>query len=144
MPDESDVLLRVIVPGKPVGKAPARTFLQGGRVVTTTPPNVRAWEAKAAALMREAWAGREPLRELVGLHVVSVCVRPKRLSPGKWPERVPHVVRPDGSNVQKCAEDAATKAGVWADDCLVQQWSGSKWYAAPGEEPHVAVTVYRL
>lgn len=45
------------IDGKPAPKGRPRTFVQGGRVVTTTPPKTRAWEERVAWVATAA-AGR--------------------------------------------------------------------------------------
>lgn len=78
----------------------------------------------------------------VCLDVTFVLKRPARIKKKNSPSgRIAHTVRPDMDNLLKAIKDAATKAGIWQDDCQVTTINASKVYAAKGEGPKVEITV---
>jgi Holliday junction resolvase RusA-like endonuclease len=138
-------LVEVVVPGQPVGKGRPRASVQRGRVRMRTPPKTAAWEAFAAAWARVAHRGRAPIEEAVGVEVVAVLTRPKRLMRKKdAAHRLIAPVKPDIDNVCKAAIDALVLAGVLADDNQVVELVASKWYAAKDEDPSVVIRVCLL
>jgi Holliday junction resolvase RusA-like endonuclease len=149
-------LLTLTIPGEPVGKGRPKFARRGAFVTTRTPEKTAAWEAGAATLMSEAWAGRAPLDQPVALTVEAIAGRSKDLllkSPTnkggltrKALEREPHLVerlwrtkKPDGDNVAKAVGDALVKAGVVCDDTRIVDWRIRCLTAAIGEGPSVVV-----
>lgn len=84
-------------------------------------------------------AGQRPEAPLGGSLAVlaeTVCTRPKS---GKLASP-----RGDADNFAKGPLDAATKAGVWEDDCKAEVLVSIKRYAAPGEAAGVTLHIGRL
>lgn len=139
----TDPVLHVVIPGPPKGKASVRVYSRGGRIGRVMP--TASWESHAALVLAAAWGGRPTLTGPVRVDVLVVLARPARLRRRKDPAGlIPAPVRPDGSNAQKAIEDAVTKAGVWADDGQVVEWSGRKMYAERDGAPRVEVTIWTL
>ena len=138
-------LVEVVVPGQPVGKGRPRASVQRGRVRMRTPPKTAAWEALAAGWARVAWRGRPPIEEAVGVEVVAVLTRPKRLRrKTDAPGRLVAAVKPDIDNICKAAIDALVLGRVLGDDNQVAELVASKWYAAKDEGPSVVIRVCAL
>ena len=98
------------------------------------------WKAIVLAAMMER-APREPIDGPVAVVWSAAFERPKshfingNRERGTLKNDAPslHAVKPDIDNVEKLLFDAATKAGMWTDDCRVCHASGVKGYARPGE-----------
>jgi len=114
------------IPGQPVGKKRPRTFLQGGKVITTTPPETREYEkrvllcAKAAGVCREATA--KPL---------SVTVR----------AFMGDARRRDLDNVIKSITDALN-GHAFNDDTQIVELHGSK--SIDRENPRAEVEIVEI
>jgi Holliday junction resolvase RusA-like endonuclease len=129
------------VPGKPVPASRGRAFVQGGRIIVTTPPGYRRWKNDAGVLARQAMAGREPLTCPVELSVQAYVP----IAPG-WPAWRKDAARhndiepcgsPDLDNIIKAAMDALNQV-VWVDDSQVVELEAGKQYS---QEPGVFITV---
>lgn len=137
-------LLDAIILGEPVGKGRPRVFTIGGKARGVTPAKTRTWEADAAALLAERWAGRPSHAEPVTLLVLAVKSRPGQLMRRKDHDgRIWRPKKPDADNVGKCACDALVIAGVLRDDALVVALAVSSLYAAKGEAPRVELYLSR-
>lgn len=135
-------VLNCVVPGQPVGKGRPRVTRTGHAF---TPKKTRAWEASASTLFRIANKSKRQIEGPVGLWVEAVAARPKRLQRRNDPvDRIWRQSRPDGDNVLKIVADALEKAGVIQNDSQIVEWFCRSYYAAKGEEPCVAVRVFRL
>ena len=114
------MILDLLIPGDPVGKARPRVTREGHAY---TPKGTVEWERGAAMLLRHAYRGA-PLDEPVELVVEAVNARPASLIPGPrklaaHPElagRLWRTTKPDGDNVLKIVADALVAAGVLRDD----------------------------
>jgi len=139
------LLMDATVLGSPVGKGRPRVVKRGRHVGTYTPKKTANWERDAAWTFREAY-GANPVHEgLVGICVVAVKERPKRLLRKKDPEgRMYRGTLPDGDNVLKCVADALQQAGVIRDDKQIVEWHVRSAYATKTEGPCVAVRVYKI
>lgn len=82
---------------------------------------------------------KEPLEGALGLKLVFVLPRPKRLKKG---EREYCVARPDCDNLTKGLQDALR--GFWGDDAQVCELRVTKVYAAYGEKPCIEVRIRQL
>lgn len=137
-------LLRLSIPGEPVGKGRPRAAVIAGHARLYTPSNTAAWEGKAATLARNAW-GSGPLDEPVAVTVRAVAVRPQRLLRRKDPEgRLWRTSKPDLDNCIKAVLDALVNAGVLRDDVLVVSLVAQSLYTARDEGPCVEVLVHAV
>ncbi len=128
-------LLRVTIPGEPVGAARPRFRRSTG---TTYKVKTHAiWEAIATDVIRSVWDSlysgcrlpREPLDEPVMVEVTAYHSRPARLRRRKHPRcRMPATRKPDLDNVIKLVLDAMVKARVLRDDTIVVHLVGRRWY----------------
>lgn len=132
------MLLRLTIPGQPVGKGRPRISTRGGFARAYTPPKTAHWEGVAATIMQMQWSG-PPLRDTALMLVVrAVGERPKRLMRKRDPEeRIYRLTKPDGDNVLKAAADALVNAGVIDDDVLIVEWRCTSLYASKLEGPCV-------
>jgi Holliday junction resolvase RusA-like endonuclease len=151
-------LLSVTIHGSPIGKGRARTVTRGkgGALLpfarTFTPKKTENWEASAVSLLVNAWAGRAPIDEPVGLVVRAVGPRTKTLTPkpralAKEPalgRRLWRVTKPDGDNVAKIVGDALVKAGVVRDDTRIARWVLDCLVADVAEGPRVEIQIVTL
>ena len=137
-------ILKVTIPGQPVGKGRPRLTTRGGFARAFTPKKTRDWETEAAALIRAAPAPwNQPTDQPVRVLVEAVGKRPKTLLRKTDPEdRLWRPTKPDCDNVIKAAVDALVLAGFLQDDVQVVEVTGRSLYAAKGEEPHVGITVW--
>ena len=109
---------------------------------TFTPTKTRAWESYASQKFRAGWMGG-PLTEPIGVIVLALKSRPKRLMRKKDPDgRIWRTATPDIDNVLKAVCDALEKGGIVEDDRYIVNVAGSSQYTAKGERPHVEVTIY--
>ena len=120
-----------VVPGKPQGKARARTVTQGGHVHSYTPS--RTMEAERTI----AWAYREqchgPLMEgPLSLSVLAVFEPPK-----SWPKKrreaameTPHTQKPDWDNVGKLVSDSL-EGVAYMNDSQIAGGSVRKVWGSP-------------
>jgi len=136
-------ILRVTIPGPPVGKGRPRLSTAGGFARAYTPAKTASWERAAAVLARDAYRGA-PLDVPLVLVVRAVAARPKRLLRKCDPDgRIWRTTKPDADNVAKAAGDALTMAGVLRDDAFVVRFEAESLYAARTEGPCVELELYR-
>lgn len=154
------LLLRVRLDGKPQ-RAAKIPVVRGKRASMVAEPNWRKWRDEMVADLRElvelGHLGRVAYTGPVLAGVVAVFHRPKnarktytldgvrRPYPWAWvPARVPYIGDPDHDQVVKAGVDVVKRAGLLADDTLVVGYAGgiSRWHAAPGEDPHVEVSLW--
>lgn len=127
-------LIVIDVTGYPVPAARARTFMQAGRAVTTTPPIYRKWKDDARMVARQAMNGRAPLAGCLRLHL-EVCFPPPEKSWATWKveaalrDEIKPSGRPDLDNLLKAAKDALNGI-VWLDDAQVVEVEAVKRYSA--------------
>lgn len=133
-----------IVPGPPVAKGRARSFVLNGHVRHHTPEKTVRYESTVALMASAAMRGRPlidgPMR--VTLHVAMQI-------PASWSNRktqqardgtIRPTGRPDLDNVAKAICDACNGV-VWRDDSAVVELVVGKRYA---DAPQVAVTVEKI
>ena len=134
-------MIRIEIPGKPVGKGRARSTRDGHHY---TPATTRAWEAgarvEALVAMRRAELF-EPMAGPMDVTVTAVFEPPKSWSKANRADAIGrhYIVKPDVDNIAKAAMDACNGI-VWIDDCQVCELSASKRY---GERAMVVITVER-
>ncbi len=115
-------LVECTLPGDPHPKGRPRASLRGGNVHMRTPAATKAWEAKAAWLLRSASVG-VALSGPVRLYVDAIKSRP---SGGGYPSRQMdpeglcwRARKPDLDNVVKAVADALEKAGIIRNDSQI-------------------------
>lgn len=148
---------RFVVPGAPYGKGVARVTRFG----THIPAKTRAEMDAIRLIARAAMAGREPFTGPVELKIGAYMPVPaswsKRKREAALAGRLLPTTKPDGSNVQKLAEDAllpprvskkarqhvteAMMKVVIRDDAQITDWRGWKRYSA---EPRLVVVVTEI
>lgn len=126
-----------IVPGKPIGKGRARSFMYKSKrtgklaIGHHTPEQTRTWEGIAKSLAIDAMNGRIPLDGPVELKLDILFD-----IPSGWPEWKKELarggclyptVKPDKDNIEKAVKDALNGV-VWKDDCQVVFGSQMKRY----------------
>ena len=137
-------MIRIEIPGKPVGKGRARST-RGGRHYT--PATTRAWEsgARVDAMVAMRRAGLfEPMAGPMRVTIEAVFQPPKSWGTAAKAGALfgggrGHFVKPDIDNIAKAAMDACNGI-VWLDDCQVCELSASK---RCGEKAMVVITVER-
>lgn len=146
------VLLDVIIPGQPCGKARHRTRLvmpKAGRPFVSTyvdpkDPNV-TWERFASAVFSEAWRGRAPLDGApLFVFVEAVGARPASVTKALGQGRLWRLAKPDGDNVLKAICDALVEGGVLADDKICARKLVDSFVAGAGEAPFTRVRLEEL
>ncbi len=144
-------LLRVTIPGDPVGKGRPRLSTRGGHARAYTPAKTRTWEAGAALVLRSAHRGY-PIAAPVRVVVNAVQERPKRLLPrsagGSFPVRQAcplgrlwRPTKPDADNALKAVLDALVLADVIVDDVQAVEVVARSLYGDIGETSRVEVEV---
>lgn len=130
------------IPGAPRGKGRPRATVRGGRIRTYTDDRTASYEALVALAAQAAYKGA-PLTGPVGVHIVVVLPRPKRLTRRKDPTGlIPAPARPDVDNVVKAILDGA--AALWVDDGQVVDLYAQKRYAEVGGQPRAEVLVMEV
>lgn len=130
--------------GAPRGQGRPRTAVRGGFATIYKDAKSRTYENSVKALATKNMAGRPPL---TGALSVSMQFRmpipksaPKRQRLAMAAGEVPHVSKPDKSNLLKAIEDAFNGV-VWVDDSQIVRGFQTKIYS---EEPGVTVRVEAL
>ena len=141
VPSPAAAVLEVIIPGKPVPKGRPRV-VQGGRR-TYTPKRTAQWEAQARNVIGEAMDEQGWAKAPKGqpLHAEITVVFPRKKALRKTGGRVIHAVRPDLDNIVKAVKDALDVA--MHDDGQIVRLTAEKFYAAAGEDAHIAVRLWR-
>lgn len=129
-----------VVNTKPRGKERARTFIQKGRLVTTTPEKTRSYEKMVTREYKSQCKGIFFTGEL------ELIVNTYHAIPKSWSKKkkqaalngeIRPIIKPDISNVIKSIEDALNGV-AYKDDSAIVDIHGHKYYA---EEPRVEVTI---
>jgi Holliday junction resolvase RusA-like endonuclease len=141
------------VPGPPVGKAVKLSTVCGHASARNTPATA-SYQNLVCHLASLARPHDWPMDALYSVLVLAVFPRPKRLLERSKrtgallhasEHRMRYESKPDLDNVLKAVADGCTKAGLWTDDCRIDNWDGSRRvYAAVGEEAHTEVIVTRI
>jgi len=136
-------MLSLIIPGPPLGKGRARTFLhrQSGRIVSMTPAKTVNAETLIKLTFAEKYPGHTPFAGPVSMDIWAFMPIPKstskKLAKLMESEKVPHVKKPDRSNIEKCAEDALNKI-AYVDDSQIYRGETFKYYSPrPRLEIHI-------
>jgi len=135
------MILRCVIEGAPVAKGRGRAVRAGAGVRVITPQKTRAWEARAAGDLADAFDG-ETITAPVRVEVLAVKARPQRLSRRKDPNGlIWRAAKPDADNVAKAVLDALEKSGVIRNDIQVVELVARSVYAERDGEPRVEVSV---
>lgn len=146
--DASPVMaLSITIPGKPASQGNPQAFTNGGKAYPKSTVNHRNMVIHE---LRAAWAGRERIEGAVKLHVRFMFARPASHylpANSRRPHRVlkpdaphHHLQKPDADKCVRLLMDAATIAGIWADDCRVIDLVAFKhWSQVDGTELHILV-----
>lgn len=137
------------VPGKPQGKARARTVCdpRTGRVHSYTPEKTAAYEA----LIRQYYkinrgihfGGAVMLRvEIAAIYEIPKSYSKKKVEEIRRDDKRP-TVKPDCDNIIKAVLDALNGV-AYDDDAQVVAVSCSKRYAAEGEDAHITVRIEKI
>lgn len=147
------VLLDLVIPGQPCGKARHRTRIVApadGRkpwvqtYVDPKDPNV-TWERFASAVFSEAWSGRAPIEGVpLFVFVEAVAQRPTSVPKSLGRGRLWRLAKPDGDNVLKGICDALVEGGVLRDDKDCARKLVDSFIAAEGEAPFTRVRLEEL
>lgn len=134
------------VPGEPVGKARARTFVhrQSGRVVSMTPAKTKAYEESVRLAFYRAHSGQEPIAGPVALEIYAFFG-----VPASWSRKRKDAAlaggavaskRPDWDNIGKSVSDALNGV-AYLDDSQIVDASVQKRYAS---RPRVEVSIVEV
>lgn len=122
-----------IVPGIPVAKGRARSFIRAGHVAHYTPEPTARYENLVRLEAKRAMGSWEPMQGAVELVLRLYMPIPASWSKKKRQEAVEGTLRPttkpDCSNVLKAIEDAMNGV-VFADDKQVVEVTITKLYSA--------------
>jgi Holliday junction resolvase RusA-like endonuclease len=118
--------LTFIVPGQPVAKGRARTFIhrQSGKNVSMTPEKTIVYENLVRMAFVEKYPGHVPIEGPIELRVWASFQSPKRR---KWTDSNLHTTRPDADNIAKSICDALNGI-AWRDDSAVCNLAVQKRY----------------
>ncbi len=130
------------IPGDPVAKGRARSFVRNGHVAHYTPEKTARYENLVRLAAQQAMGDVQPTEGAVGLIVRAFMGIPKSWSQKKQRaaalgEVVP-TKRPDLDNIVKAIKDGANGV-TWRDDAQVIDVRASKRYGMPRVEVEVRV-----
>lgn len=137
-------MITFTIPGNPVAKGRARSFIRNGRIGHHTPEKTVNYESLVALAAQSAMKGGALMDGPVQLYVAAHFAIPKSWSNKRreanrtTPEWV--TKKPDMDNLAKSICDGMNGV-VWVDDSQVAALSGIKIYA---DTPCVRVTVTAL
>ena len=127
------------VPGEPVAKGRARSFVRNGHVAHYTPEKTARYENLVKLAAERAMAGGAPMSAALRLTVDAVFT-----IPASWSNKrraaargTPVTKRPDLDNVVKAIKDGCNGV-AWVDDSQCTFLHASKVY---GETPRVDVRI---
>ena len=130
------------IPGEPVAKGRARSFVRNGHVAHYTPEKTARYENLVKLAAGQAMASLTPIEGAVAITVRAYFSIPKSWSLKKQRAaalgEIMHTKRPDLDNVVKAVKDGANEV-VWKDDSQVVRVLASKSYGDPRVEVEVRV-----
>ena len=129
-------MIRILVPGVPVGKGRPRMTRSGH---CYTPEKTRIYEDKIAFFGHQAMAGKRPLEGYLTIQVEAVFPVPESWSKKKKKMALDGKLfpgRPDIDNILKAID--GLNGVVWKDDAQIILAVVSKRY---GNVPHLAIDV---
>jgi Holliday junction resolvase RusA-like endonuclease len=137
------VAIRFTVPGTPIPKGRARTFVRGGFVQFYTPPETTRYEQKIKKAARDAIGDADPIH----LRPLALMLRVFLPIPQSWSdkkkasalrEEILPTGRPDADNFLKIACDGMNGI-VFKDDALITDMYVTKRYSA---EPRMEIELF--
>ncbi len=130
--------LVVFVPGKPIAKARARSFVRGGKIMHYTPKQTRDYEQEIAITIRNAMIKHRIATVLdpIGLSVDALFPRPKRAHGSA------NTSKPDIDNVLKSVMDGIKRGGFVRDDCQIVDVHAKKMWCDPGHQGVMITLIY--
>ena len=133
--------INFIVPGVPVAKGRARSFIRAGHVAHYTPENTARYENLVKLAAKRAMGSWDPMQGAVELVLRLYMPIPASWSKKKRQDAFEGSLRPtskpDCSNVLKAIEDAMNGV-VFADDKQIVEMKITKVYSA---QPQAVVQV---
>ncbi len=139
MPDT----IEFIIPGEPVAKGRARSFVRNGRIAHYTPAKTARYESLVRLVARQAMSEKLPIESAVILIIRAFLAIPKSWSLKKQQAaavgEVAHTKRPDLDNIVKAIKDGANGV-TWKDDSQVIDVRASKQYGKPRVEVEILVS----
>ena len=128
-----------LIPGEPVAKGRARSFVRHGHVAHYTPEKTARYENLVRLAAQQAMRGAHPRDGALRLTVGAIFTIPASWSKKRQAEAIngPVTKRPDLDNVVKAIKDGCNGV-VWRDDCQVACLIATKTF---GQAPGVWVCV---
>ena len=136
-------MVLVEVPGEPVAQGRPRLAVLHGHAMAYDPRKSRLWKGVAQMFMRDAMAGRAPMEGALEVEISATWSCPVSATKRDGAVRRLRAKKPDAENVAKAVLDAGNGV-LWGDDAQVARLVVTKWTAARGERPGVAVRVVRI
>lgn len=128
------------IPGEPVAKGRARSFVRNGHVAHYTPEKTARYENLVKLAAQQAMGERAPTEGGVALIVRAFMSIPASWSPKKQRAaalgEITPTKRPDLDNIVKAVKDGANGV-TWKDDSQVVDVRASKRYGTPRVEVEV-------
>jgi Holliday junction resolvase RusA-like endonuclease len=133
--------LSFTVPGTPVAKGRARSFIRAGHVAHYTPEKTARYENLVKLAGCDAMAGHSPMQGALSLVCtfwmpVPTSYSKKRTADCLAGRELP-AKKPDTDNMLKAIKDGCNTV-VWGDDCQVVDVTASKRY---GDNPRAEIYV---
>lgn len=134
-------MIEFTIPGEPVAKGRARSFIRAGHVAHYTPEKTARYENLVKMAASQAMAGRAPSEGPVVLFV-SACMSvgaswSKKRQQAALAQLERPIKKPDLDNIVKAVKDGMNGV-VWRDDAQVVRLTAAKYWAAT---PRVEVRV---
>ena len=130
------------IPGEPIAKGRARSFIRAGHIAHYTPDKTVRYENLVKLAAQQAMAGIAPIEGAVSLTMRAFFSIPVSWSMKKQRAAAlgefAHTKRPDLDNVVKAIKDGANGV-AWKDDSQVVDVRASKRYGTPRVEVEVRV-----
>jgi len=136
-------LVLVEIPGEPVAQGRPRLAVLHGHARAYDPAKSRVWKGVAQMFMRDAMGERAPLDGALEVEISATWSCPVSATKRDGAVRRLRAKKPDAENVAKAVLDAGNGV-LWGDDAQVARLVVTKWTAARGERPGVAVRVVRI
>lgn len=124
--------------GIPQPQGSMRAFARKGGgfpIVTSDNPKLKNWRSSVILAAADAFHGT-PYPGAVTLGAMFYLPRPKVLGT----KIAHHVKRPDLDKLARAIGDALTNV-LYVDDCQITSLVVGKFYADPGDDPHVVIVV---
>ncbi len=142
MPDT----IKFIIPGEPVAKGRARSFVRNGRIAHYTPAKTARYESLVRLVAQQAMSEKLPVEGAVNLTIRAFLTIPTSWSLKKQQAAaigaIAHTKRPDLDNIVKAIKDGANGV-TWEDDSQVIDVRASKQYGTPRVEVEITICGWR-